>query len=107
MAPDRHLPGVFSCERSPGGCRKGDIFHFCLVGRALSESLVLNDSLFAAIVTTFAAHGVIDVPGATVGAECQGGSDSLVVSTTLGRTGLRLFAFRMCHCCLFVLLFLF
>ncbi len=62
------------------------------------ERSVFNDSLFAAIVATFAAHGVIDVPCAAVGAKGKSGSYSHVVSTTLGGAGLGLFAFRMCHC---------
>ena len=68
-----------------------------------SADLIFLDSDFTAIVATFAAYGVVDVPGAAVGAKSQSGSYSLVVGATFGGTGLRLFAFRMCH---FVLIFM-
>lgn len=66
------------------------------------ESSFFLDSDFAAIVTAFAAYSVRDVPCATVRAKRQSRSYSLVVSSSLGCSCLRLFTFRMCH---FVMLF--
>lgn len=73
----------------------------------MSDGFVFDDGLFAAIVATFAAYGVVDVPGAAVGAKCKGGGYCLVVGTTFGGAGLGLLAFRMCHCCLILYCFLF
>ncbi len=58
----------------------------------------------AAVETTFAAYGVVDVPCAAVGAYSQSGHLCLVVSSALCCPGLGLFSFRMCH---FFLLFCF
>lgn len=65
-------------------------------GFASERSLGLDGEL-AAVVTTLAAHGVVHVPCAAVGAECQSWGNGLVVGSTLSCAGLRLFAFRMCH----------
>lgn len=54
----------------------------------LLDGFVFYDSLFAAIVATFAAYGVVDVPGAAVGAKCKCGGYCLVVCATFGGTGL-------------------
>ena len=64
----------------------------------VSDGLFFYDGLLAAVVAAFAAYGVVDVPCTAVGAECQCGGYCLVVGTTLCCTGLRLLAFRMCHC---------
>ncbi len=48
----------------------------------------LLDSHFAAIVATFATHGVVEVPCTAVGADCQSGNESFVVSATLCCAGL-------------------
>lgn len=66
------------------------------------ESSLFLDSDFAAIVSAFAAYSVRDVPCATVRAKRQSRSYSLIVSSSLGCSCLRLFTFRMCH---FVMLF--
>lgn len=63
-----------------------------------SDSLVLDYGLLAAVVAALAAHSVVDVPCAAVRADSDSGSHSLVVGATLGRAGLGLFSFRMCHC---------
>lgn len=60
----------------------------CIMLRKVLEGFVLDDSLFAAIVATFAAYGVVDVPGAAVGAKCKCGGYCLVVCATFGGTGL-------------------
>lgn len=60
----------------------------------------LFDNYVAAIEATFTAYGVVDVPGAAVGAYGDGGHLSFVVGATFGGAGLRLSAFRMCHCVL-------
>ena len=52
------------------------------------DGFVFYDSLFAAIVAAFAAYGVVNVPGAAVGAKCKCGSYSLVVGTTFCGAGL-------------------
>ena len=70
-------------------------------GESRSESLyshrVLIDDEFAAIVTTFTANCVIDMPSAAVGADGECRDESFVVSTTFRGSGMRLSAFRMCH----------
>lgn len=67
------------------------------VGSSASDCL-LDNCLTAAVITAFAANGVVDVPVATVGAKCQRGFYGYVVGAALGGAGLGLFAFRMCHC---------
>ena len=51
------------------------------------ERFVFNDSLLAAVVTTFAADGVVDVPCAAIGAKSERGSYGLVVSATFSGAG--------------------
>ena len=55
-------------------------------GSLLHGSLL--DGELAAVVATFAAYGVVNVPCTAVGADSQSGYESLVVSTTLGSAGL-------------------
>lgn len=43
----------------------------------------LHDGELAAVVTTSVAYGVVDVPSAAVGADCESRSNSLIVSSTL------------------------
>ena len=61
----------------PARCGAGD--------RKLNLSLF--DHEFAAIVSTFAAYGVPDVPGAAVRADCEGRDEGFVVGAAFGRTG--------------------
>ncbi len=78
--------------------------------KQLSDGLVFDDGLLAAIVATFAAYGVVDVPSTAVGAKCKGGGYCFVVCATFSGAGLRLLAFRMCHCfgyCMVTLFYLF
>ena len=53
-----------------------------------SDGSVFLDCDASAIVTTFAAHCVIDVPCAAVGAKSESGSYCLVVSSTFRCTSL-------------------
>lgn len=72
--------------------------------RRLSGCHFFLDSNLAAIVSALTAYTVVYVPCAAVGADGECGHHSLVVSSTLCGTCLRLFTFRMCH---FILSFLF
>lgn len=56
-------------------------------GRSLYSSLFLDDNV-AAIETTFATNTVINVPGATVGADGDCRGHGLVVGTTFSGAGL-------------------
>lgn len=67
-------------------------------------SFSLLDHEFAAIVTAFAANGVVDVPCTAVRADCKCGDESFVVCAAFRRTGVRLSAFRMCHFCIVLIL---
>ena len=67
-------------------------------------SLGLLDHEFATIVAAFAANGVVDMPCAAVGADCESGDESFVVCAAFCRTGVRLSAFRMCHFCIVLIL---
>lgn len=69
----------------------------CYLSSFLLSHFVFNDSQLAAIVTTSGAYRVVDVPCATVGANGQRRSYSLVVSSTLQCSGFGLSSFRMCH----------
>ena len=64
-------------------------------------SRALLDGELAAVVAAGAAYGVVDVPSAAVGANCQRGCYGLIVGSALARPGLRLSSFRMCHFCLY------
>ena len=64
----------------------------------MRSDLCFLDSDFAAVVAAFAAYVVVHVPCAAVGADSQCGDKSFVVCTTFRCTGMRLSAFRMCHC---------
>ena len=61
------------------------------------EGLFLDD-LTAAVISALGAYSVEHVPCATVGTQCDGGDQCLVVGAAFRRTGMRLSAFRMCHC---------
>ena len=82
-----------------------------LVGRltAVVNQLLgaLANHVLAAIVATLGANRVINMPCAAVAALRDGGSNSHVVGATLGRTGLGLSTFRMCHCCLLFVVIVF
>lgn len=65
----------------------------------------LFDSYFATVIATFATYGVVDMPCTAVGAYCQCGSHSFVMGAAFRCTCLRLFTFRMCHCCLSFIVF--
>ena len=67
-----------------------------LVVRRLYCSLFL-DSQLSTIVAASAAYSVEYMPLAAVGADGQCRSYCLVVSSSLGSSGLRLSSFRMCH----------
>ena len=58
------------------------------------------DGLFAAVVTTFAAYGVVNVPCTAVRTYNQCRGYSFVVSSSLGCSRFRLSSFRMCHFCI-------
>ncbi len=78
---------------------KKRFFHFIKLFVKIKPFLGFSflDHEFAAIVATFAAYGVVDVPCAAVGADCECGDECFVMSATFSRTGVRLSAFRMCH----------
>lgn len=58
---------------------------------------VFFDGDFTTIVAAFGAYAVVNVPGATVGADGQCGHSGLVMCTALCGAGLGLTSFRMCH----------
>ena len=87
------MPLIFACVMS--------LFEFLLYAlrcvAVRGEGLFLDD-LTAAVVSALGAYSVEHVPCATVGTQCDGGDQCLVVGAAFGRTGMRLSAFRMCHC---------
>ena len=60
-------------------------------------SLVLSDSLLAAILPAVWTYCVIHIVSTTVGAYSKCRSYSLVVGSALESTGFGLSSFRMCH----------
>ena len=62
------------------------------------------DSNLTTIVTASGANGMIDMELATVGAYCQCGSYSLIMSSSLQCSSLGLSSFRMCHFFFYLLL---
>ena len=63
----------------------------------------LYDGKLAAIRAASGAYSVIDVPCATVRANCHCWSYSLVMSSSLGCSCLTLSSFRMCHCFIYLI----
>ena len=62
-----------------------------------SHDVFVDDEL-TTIVAAFAANCVIDVPSAAVRADSESRDESFVVCATFRGSGVRLSAFRMCHC---------
>ena len=65
--------------------------------RGCSDSSLVDHEL-AAVISAFAAYGVVYVPCAAVGAYCDRRDKCFVVGAAFRGAGVRLSAFRMCHC---------
>ncbi|OAV67432.1 hypothetical protein Barb4_02467 [Bacteroidales bacterium Barb4] len=65
------------------------------------------DCQLTSVVAAFTAYGMVKMPCAAVGAYSHCGDDSLVVSSSLGCSCMTLSSFRMCHCLIYLIVFIF